>query len=520
MAGWKKSNKNELVKLNSYGETDITDAEIPVVIPAERKNAKFKASELAPAYKDDENNCLKIEDGVISKTDTTYQTGDDVIKINTVGNENIISCENLGGKKYTSGAALQVTENTGTRITTFSTSKSTDDKLMGNIPDHQKHQPTYRRYSQTQFSGFSSLYGVINDPWWSDATRDSYTLITRIAGGKIRCYNDQTQEKIYYINGDTSPAALYKFNQYAIHMARVKNIYVDYDFLTKHLHRELYISRTYTDFSANNGKNYGSKFFITENAASPRRLRVIIYSCGHICEGYSTSDNPEICLQDICYSNWAIGQNGTNFNYMIRPVDRGYQLRDYGYNSVAKTINNDGGLHYFIGIDDVLNVLIPGPITLFYKYYDSNNEPCIVLPDRWTEYDYKWRQADTGEWIPSPVPGSETTYYANKQIAQHSNFYNSLDPRYNYWESAVKIKTMYYHNSDHATITLRDPNNAYFGKYSHFMHEGEVHRNIDELYPESYDEYFSSFRFMINGYEITTVNGQDYDTVYLVDMRH
>ena len=502
MAGWKKSNKNELVKLNSYGETDITDAEIPVVIPAEGKNARFKASELAPAYKDDENNCLKIEDGVISKIDTTYQTGDDVIKINTVGNENIISGENLGGKKYTSGAALQVTENTGTRITTFSTEKSTDDKLMGNIPDHQKHQPTYRRYSQTQFSGFSNLYGVINDPWWSETTRDSYTLITRIAGGKIRCYNDQTQEKIYYINGDTSSAALYKFNQYAIHMARVKNIYVDYDFLTKHLHRELYISRTYTDFSANNGKNYGSKFFITENAASPRRLRVIIYSCGHICEGYSTSDNPEICLQDICHSNWAIGQNGTNFNYMIRPVESGYHLRDYGYNSVAKKIDAAAG---FVFRDN---------------YYDSNNVPCTVLPDRWTEYEYTWSQNDAGVWIPSPVPDSGKTYYANKEITQHSSFYNSLDPRYNYWQSAVKIKTMYYHNSDHASITLRDPNNTYFGKYSHFMHKGEVHRNIDELYPESYDEYFSSFRFMINGYEITTVNGQDYDTVYLVDMRH
>ena len=502
MAGWKKSNKNELVKLNSYGETDITDAEIPVVIPDERKNARFKASDLAPAYKDDENNCLKIEDGVISKIDTTYQTGDDVIKINTVGNENIISGKNLGGKKYTSGAALQVTENTGTRITTFSTSKSTDDKLMGNIPDHQKHQPTYRRYSQTQFSGFSSLFGVINDPWWSETARDSYTLITRIAGGKIRCYNDQTQEKIYYINGDTSPDALYKFNQYAIHMPRVKNIYVDYDFLTKHLHRELYISRTYTDFNANNKANYGSKFFITENAASSRRLRVIIYSCGHICEGYSTSDNPEICLQDICYSNWANGQNGTNFNYMIRPVESGYHLRDYGYNSVAKKIDAAAG---FVSRDN---------------YYDSNNVPCTVLPDQWIEYDYKWIQTDTGEWFPSPVPDSGTMYYANKQITQHSSFYNSLDPRYNYWETAVKITTMYYHNSDHASITLRDPNNAYFGKYSHFMHEGEVHRNIDEVYPESYDEYFSSFRFMINGYEITTVNGQDYDTVYLVDMRH
>lgn len=502
MAGWKKSNKNELVKLNSYSETDITGAEIPVVIPAEGKNARFKASELAPAYKDDENNCLKIEGGVISKTDTTYQTGDDVIKINTVGNENIISGENLGGKKYTSGVALQVTENTGTRITSFSMSESTDDKLMGNIPDHQKHQPTYRRYSQTQFSGFSNLYGIINDPWWSEATRDSYTLITRIAGGKIRCYNDQIQEKIYYINGDTSTDALYKFNQYAIHMARVKNIYVDYDFLTKHLQRELYISRTYTDFSANNATNYGSKFFITENAASPRRLRVIIYSCGHICEGYSTSDNPEICLQDICYSNWANGQNGTNFNYMIRPVESGYHLRDYGYNSVAKKIDAAAG---FVFRDN---------------YYDSNNVPCTVLPDQWVEYDYTWSQNSAGEWFPSPVPSSEITYYANKQITQHSNFYNSLDPRYNYWQTANKIVTKYYYNSDAATITLRDPNNTYFGKYSHFMHEGEVHRNIDEIYPVSYDEYFSSFRFMVNRYEITTVNGQDYDTVYLVDMRH
>lgn len=502
MAGWKKSNKNELVKLNSYGETDITDAEIPVVIPDEGNNARFRASELAPAYKDDENNCLKIEDGVISKIDTTYQTGDDVIKIDTVGNENIISCENLGGKKYTSGVALQVTENTGTRITTFSMSESTDDKLVGNIPEHQKHQPTYRKNHQTQFSGFSSLFGVINDPWWSDATRDSYTLITRIAGGKIHCYNDQTQEKIYYINGDTSPAALYKFNQYAIHMVRVKNIYVDYDFLTKHLHRELYISRTYTDFSANNGKNYGSKFFITENAASPRRLRVIIYSCGHICEGYSTSDNPEICLQDICYSNWANGQNGTNFNYMIRPVESGYHLRDYGYNSVAKKIDEAAG---FVFRDN---------------YYDSNNVPCTVLPDQWVESDYTWSQVDTGEWLPTSVPGTETMYYANKQITQHSNFYNSIDPRYDYWQTANKIVTKYYYNSDAATITLRDPNNTYFGKYSHFMHEGEVHRNIDELYPVSYDEYFSSFRFMINRYKITKVNGQDYDTVYLVDMRH
>ena len=502
MAGWKKSNKNELVKLNSYSETDITGAEIPVVIPAERKNARFKASELAPAYKDDENNCLKIEGGVISKTDTTYQTGDDVIKINTVGNENIISGENLGGKKYTSGVALQVTENTSTRITTFSTLKSTDDKLTGNIPDHQKHQPTYRRYSQTQFSGFSNLYGIINDPWWSEATRDSYTLITRIAGGKIRCYNDQIQEKIYYINGDTSTDALYKFNQYAIHMARVKNIYVDYDFLTKHLQRELYISKTYTDFSANNETNYGSKFFITENAASPRRLRVIIYSCGHICEGYSTSDNPEICLQDICYSNWANGQNGTNFNYMIRPVESGYHLRDYGYNSVAKKIDAAAG---FVFRDN---------------YYDSNNVPCTVLPDQWVEYDYTWSQNSAGEWFPSPVSGSGIIYNANKEITQHSNFYNSLDHRYNYWQTANKIMTKYYHNSDYATITLRDPNNTYFGKYSHFMHEGEVHRNIDEIYPVSYDEYFSSFRFMVNGYEITTVNGQDYDTVYLVDMRH
>ena len=89
--------------------------------PAEGKNARFKVTDLAPVYKDDENNCLKIEDGVISKTDTTYQSGDDVIKVNTVGDENIISCEGFGGKKYVTGTGLQVTENTNTRTTTFST---------------------------------------------------------------------------------------------------------------------------------------------------------------------------------------------------------------------------------------------------------------------------------------------------------------------------------------------------------------------------------------------------------------
>lgn len=515
MAGWKKNNKNELVKLNSYGKTDIANAEIPVVIPAEGKNARFKVADIAPAYKDDENNCLKIESGVISKTDTTYQAGDGVIQINTAGDKNIISGENLGGKKYTSGVALQVTENTSTRITTFSTLKSTDDKLMGSIPSHQKRQPTYRKGGQTLFSGCSNLYGVINDPWWSEATPDSYTLITRIANGRILCYNDQTQEKTYYINGDTSTGALYKFNQYAIHMARVGNIYIDYDFLTNHLHRELYISRTYTDFGANNKTNYGSKFFITENAASSRRLRVIIYSCGYICEGYSTSNNPEICLQDICYLHWANGVDGTNFNYMIRPIDTGYRFRDYGYNSVSKTIaDNDGS--------ELYSILGFGQHYLLNKYYDSDNVQCTVLPDSWTEYDYTWSYNEQiGAWIPSTVVGSEKTYYANKEIIQHSSFYNSLDPRYNYWETADKIVTKYFHNSDAAAITLRDPNNTYYGKFSRFMHEDELHRNLNDGYhPESYDEYFSSFRFMVAGCEVTTVNGQDYDTVYLVDMRH
>lgn len=137
MAGWKKNTKNELVKLNNYSKTDITNAEIPVVIPDAGKNARFKVTDLAPVYKDDEDNCLKIENGVISKTDTKYQSGDDVIKVNTVGNENIISCDGFGGKKYVAGATIQVTENTNTNTTTFSTLKSTSDKLMGNIQTYQ-----------------------------------------------------------------------------------------------------------------------------------------------------------------------------------------------------------------------------------------------------------------------------------------------------------------------------------------------------------------------------------------------
>ena len=511
MAGWKKNNKNELEKLNDYSKTDITNAEIPVVIPAEGKNARFKVTDLAPIYKDDEDNCLKIENGVISKTDTTYQSGDNVIKVNNVGDENIISCEGFGGKKYVSGTALQVTENTTNRTTTFSTLKSTDDKLMGNIPSHQKHQPTYRKSNQTQFSGFSNLYGIIADPWWSEATPNSFTLLTRITGGRIHCYNDQLQEKTYYINGDTSTGALYKFNQYAIHMARVGGIYIDYDFLTNHINRELYISRTYTAFDANNATNLGSKFYITENSGSSRRLRVIIYSCGYICEGYSTANNPEICLQDICYWNWASGQNGSNFNYMIRPVKTSYHLRDYGYNGVDNSITNDGGAHYFISTS----------IPQLDKYYDSNNVPCTVLPDSWTELDYTWTwMGEAVGWIPSPIMSTAVTYYANKNITQYSNFYKTTDQRYHYWETATKIRTLYYYNSDLPAITLRDPNNIYYYKYSHFVHEGEVHRDFNQVCPESHDEYFSSFKFMVNGYGITTVNGVDYDTVYLVDMRN
>lgn len=511
MAGWKKNNKNELEKLNDYSKTDITNAEIPVVIPAEGKNARFKVTDLAPAYKDDENNCLKIEDGVISKTDTTYQSGDDVIKVNTVGDENIISCEGFGGKKYVTGIGLQVTENTTNNTTTFSTLKSTDDKLMGNIPSHQKHQPTYRKSNQTQFSGFANLYGVIADPWWSEATPDSYTMITRIAGGKVHCYNDQLQEKTYYINGDTSTGALYKFNQYAIHMAKVGGIYIDYDFLTNHINRELYISRTYTAFDANQGTNYGSKFFITENSGSNRRLRIIIYSCGYICEGYSTSNNPEICLQDICYWNWANGQNGTNFNYMIRPIKGGYHLRDYGYNGVSVEIDNDGGAHSFI------DAAGGAQLTLFY---DANNVPCTALPESWNEWDYTWTYTTAMGWVPTPIAGSARTYYASKQITQYSNFYKRTDPRYNYWETANKINTKYYYNSDFAAITLKDPNNTNYMHYSAIMHEGELHRDFNQVCPVSYNEYFSSFKFMVIGYGITTVNSQDYDTVYLVDMRN
>lgn len=513
MAGWKKSNKNELVKLNDYSKTDITNAEIPVVIPDAGKNARFKVTDLAPVYKDDEDNCLKIEDGVISKTDTTYQSGDDVIKVNTVGNENIISCEGFGGKKYVAGTAIQVTEttNANTNKATFSTLKSSEDKLMGNIQTHQKHQPTYRKNSKTEFSGFANLYGVIGDPWWSESTPDSYTLIARISGGRIHCYNSQVQEKTYYINGDTSTDGLYKFNQYAIHMARVGGIYVDYAFLTNHHNRELYISRTYTQFDANQGTNYGCKFFITENSGSTRRLRVIIYSCGYICEGYSSANNPEICLQDICYWQWANGQNGTNFNYIIRPISEsdGYYLKDFGYNAVSVPINNDGA-HYFIyAWDSQLN-----------RYYDSNNIPCTVMRDTWSEYDYTWTyNANTG-WQPQMVYGTEKTYTATKTITQHSNFYKSIDTRYNYWQTANKIRTKYCYNTDITTIFARSPDNANYGKYSTILHEGEVHRDFNEVCPVSRDEYFSSFKFMVNGFGVTTVNGVDYDTVYLVDMRN
>lgn len=510
MAGWKKNTKNKLVKLNDFNKTDITNAEIPVVIPDEGKNARFSVTDLAPAYKDDEDNCLKIENGVISKTDTKYQSGDDVIKVNTVGNENIISCDGFGGKKYVAGTAIQLSENSSTNTATFSTLKSTSDKLMGNIQSYQKHQPTFRRSSQTQFSGFSNLYGVIGDPWWSELTPDSYTIYARIVNGRIHCFNSQLEDKIYYINGDNSSEALYKFNQYAVHMAQVSGIYIDYNFLTNHFNRELYISRTYNAFDAKQGSNYGCKFFITENSESSRRLRVIIYSCGYICEGYSTKNNKEICLQDICYWNWANGQNGTNFNYIIRPIDNEYHLRDFGYNAVSVEIKNDGGAHSFI---------IGGG---WYpeKYYDSNNIPCTVMNDTWTEWDYTWIYNPNFGWVPHEVQGTNITYHATKTITQHSNFYKSTDPRYNYWQTADKIRTKYCYNTDVATIMTKSPDNANYGKYSRFLHEGEVHRNFNEVCPVSYDEYFSSFKFMVNGFGVTTVNGIDYDTVYLVDMRN
>lgn len=515
MSGWKTNKNNVLEKLNSYNKTVTTDAEIPVVIPDAGKNARFDVNDLAPVYHDDEDNCLKIENGVISKTDTTYQSGDDVIKVNTVGDENIISCEGFGGKKYITGTATQVTENTNTHVTTFSTLKSTADKLIGNIAAYQKHQPTYRRtvnrIPQTIFSGYSNLYGVIDDPWWSEATPNSYTRMLRINNGKIRCYNDNIEYKDYYINGDTSTNALYKFNQYAIHMAQVGGIYIDYNFLINHFNRELYISRTYTAFDANQGTNLGSKFFITENSGSNRRLRIIIYSCGFICEGYSTSNNPEICLQDICYWNWANGQNATNFNYIIRPIKAYYNFRDFGYNGVSVEIDNDGGAHAFIdGGSGAQSTL----------FYDANNTPCTVLPESWVEYDYTWTYSTVMGWVPSAIVSSARTYYANKQITQYSNFYKRTDPRYHYWETANKINSKYYYNSDFATITLKDPNNSNYMHYSAIMHEGELHRDFNQVCPVSYNEYFSSFKFMVIGYGITTVNSQDYDTVYLVDMRN
>lgn len=245
---------------------------------------------------------------------------------------------------------------------------------------------------------------------------------------------------------------LQQTNQIEIHQHNLENIYFDYGFFVEHFGKEIYITKT---ISTDISK--GCKFFITYSKNN-KKLLVYIYSCGVICAGSTTQGNHELCLHDIAFPNWQNGQGGSSFNYILKPYG---MTMGYTGNSIAVPFYHD-------------------------KWYDVNGKEAVV---------YKSSSAD-----PDPT------------IVEHFDFYKSQDecdsgirdPRYEFYNyNGKKIYSSYYLVEERVPGMLPP------------VYTGVLTRPNDFM-PLSYDEYFSSFKFIIIGLD---ERRDDFDILYLVDSR-
>ena len=245
---------------------------------------------------------------------------------------------------------------------------------------------------------------------------------------------------------------LQQTNQIEIHQHNLENIYFDYEFFVEHFGKEIYITKT---ISTDISK--GCKFFITYSKNN-KKLLVYIYSCGVICAGNTTQGNHELCLHDIAFPNWLNGQRGSSFNYILKPYG---MTMGYTGNSIAVPFYHD-------------------------KWYDANGKEAVI---------YKSSSAD-----PDPT------------IVEHFDFYKSqdecnsgiTDPRYEFYNyNGKKIYSSYYLVEERVPGMLPP------------VYRGFLTRP-DDFIPLSYDEYFSSFKFIISGID---ERRDDFDILYLVDSR-
>ena len=444
---------DKLKKLNDYTESvNPQSQQVPAIIP-DVKNAYFNHTDLAPKYTAGEN--VKIENGVISKTDTTY-TGDN--RIITVDEETKkISAKNASSNAYHEGdnEAIKFSENGSTHVTTM----RLNSIALSGLPATQQKQPVYRvsninnpANTYTHFAGHSNKVFTLLDPIWEEDNSKS-TGFTRFFADRVVCTDLYGQ-----ISKTITISDLNQINQITLHQHNLMNVYFDYQFFVNHFGKEIYISKTVTTDPINKG----CKFFILNT--NTKKLKVFIYSCGMICVGRTTDTLKEVCLHDISFLEWINGINGDTFNYVLKP----YKMK-MGYNGICIDVPQYNNIWYDINGDEALPLV---------GYYMGQTYPTPTILEHY-------------KFFTTPDPNSEIN-----------------DARYEFWDyNAKKISCSYYLRREYPTDPQDLPQLP--------IYSGTLTRPA-EFYPRSENEYFSSFKFIVAGID---ESDPEYNVLYLVDSR-
>jgi hypothetical protein len=444
------------IKKKKLGSYPVASSEesllVPAVIPDAQENVYFAKSDIAPTYTKGSN--IEIENGIISKRDTKYESGDDVITVtNKPDNVQEISAEDAAGSEYVAGVSVNIDSvDAETKQISLTDLQNSDTSIW------QRFQPTYRAANTTKYAGYSNKPIILADAFWSEATPDEYTAAARIrtldnSNGYMTCYNhDWSTTKQVNFDRDLKTC-----NQIFIHQHKLSAIYFDYNFFKTHLFREVYITKSNTE-------NDGCKVFFT--ARSGHKLKVIIYTAGTICDGETTDNaNPDLSLMSICGNEWYNNTYANTFNYIRRPH--------------ASKIG-------FIGNE----VYIPDTPTYGpeFNWLDENNVLCKTIYGDYVQF--------LEERNPPLYNDKDWRSSKNRQYYDDANCY------YN----AKKIKS-----NLHYKITA--PNTA--------ITTPTILHRPDDFWPNSYNEFFSSFKFIVlqcvdGGWEEGDIT---YDLIILADTR-
>ena len=446
------------IKKKKLGSYPVASSEesllVPAVIPDTQENVYFAKSDIAPTYTKGLN--IEIENGIISKRDTKYESGDDVITVtNKPGNVQVISAEDKAGSEYDAGVSVNIDSvDVGTKQISLTDLQNSDTSTW------QKLQPTYRAENTTKYAGYSNKPIILADAFWSEATPDEYTVAARIrtldnSNGYMTCWNhDWSVEKNVTFDRDLKTC-----NQIFIHQHKLSAIYFDYNFFKTHLYREIYITKSNTE-------NAGCKVFFT--AQSGRKLKVIIYTAGTICDGETTDTNPDLSLMSICGNEWYNGIYADTFNYIRHPYKSkiGF-IGNEVYIPSTPTYGTE-----FTWLDEN-NVRCKSPLGAYAEFLEERNPPLYN--------DKDWRSAKNRKYFEGN--DSNNCYYNAKKI----------------------ISTLHYKITAPATA-ISTPT--------------ILHRP-DDFLPDSDNEFFSSFKFIVlqcvaGGWKENDIT---YDLIMLADTR-